>query len=276
MALAHGAVAAPDRKDFRWRAPVLEPVQSGLLYRAILPLHVFDGSRAFPADVRLLDEHGAEWPFFIGMSTNPPLRLSVPWRLSSTNANSRDFEVELTVHHVPLREVQLPWPRDLARLPPDSQVNVWGRKTATNQWRPLADDAPRYDPEAGRLTIDLRDRVAKFLRFEFDGDRAAPFAGESLYVFTLAREIVFRPLREGRAWLYFGSDAPGFPLHELQHQLRPEDLAATRHAAIGPREENPYRLRAELRHYAELLVLSTVVIAGLLATGLLLKRMRQP
>lgn len=66
LAWATSAGAAPiPREEFLWRAALGGDVTNGGLYRVRVPGDVSDGSRAFPSDVRVLDEVGAEWPFFV-------------------------------------------------------------------------------------------------------------------------------------------------------------------------------------------------------------------
>jgi hypothetical protein len=57
--------ALPEDPRFAWRQPLLATFASGQVYRVQLPAGVLDRSRAFPADVRIVDEHGATWPFFL-------------------------------------------------------------------------------------------------------------------------------------------------------------------------------------------------------------------
>jgi len=53
---------------------VVGEVVSGRLYRVVIPAEVFDGCRAFPADIRIVDKTRATWPFFLW---SPPERASV-------------------------------------------------------------------------------------------------------------------------------------------------------------------------------------------------------
>lgn len=53
------------RGPFNWRQSIEGGLESGALYRLRLPPEVFDGCKMFPADLRLLDQAGAEWPFYL-------------------------------------------------------------------------------------------------------------------------------------------------------------------------------------------------------------------
>lgn len=57
--------ALPADPRFAWRQPLVAAFASGQVYRVQLPAAVLDRSRAFPADVRIVDEDGVAWPFFL-------------------------------------------------------------------------------------------------------------------------------------------------------------------------------------------------------------------
>lgn len=60
------AVAAPiPREDFSWRSLLRGALTNGRLYRVRVTGDVSDGSRAFPSDLRVMDDAGEEWPFFV-------------------------------------------------------------------------------------------------------------------------------------------------------------------------------------------------------------------
>ncbi|MFH0878103.1 MAG: DUF3999 family protein, partial [Lentisphaerota bacterium] len=59
-------VGAEDlRSKFEWRAELAGSMPSGTLGRVQVPDAVFEGCRRFPADLRIIDENGNQWPFFI-------------------------------------------------------------------------------------------------------------------------------------------------------------------------------------------------------------------
>lgn len=58
---AHGA----EPGDFAWRRDVQGAITPGGLYRVELDAAVVDGCRAFPDDLRLFDETGQAWPFYL-------------------------------------------------------------------------------------------------------------------------------------------------------------------------------------------------------------------
>ncbi len=60
------AHAAGDlREEFAWRQTLDGDFAEGGLYRLAVPGAIFDGCRAFPDDLRIIDETGQQWPFFL-------------------------------------------------------------------------------------------------------------------------------------------------------------------------------------------------------------------
>lgn len=65
-----GLAALPGRADsgperYTWRAPLHGSWTNDVLYFAAIPPAVWDGSEVFPADLRVYDENGREWPFYL-------------------------------------------------------------------------------------------------------------------------------------------------------------------------------------------------------------------
>ncbi len=48
-----------------WRMPLRDSVVSGRLYRIKTPPELFDGSMAFPSDLRIIDARTNQWPYFL-------------------------------------------------------------------------------------------------------------------------------------------------------------------------------------------------------------------
>lgn len=63
--LAARLVQAAGEELFTWRAPLAGAWTNDALYVAPVPLAVWDGSELFPADLRIFDENGREWPFYL-------------------------------------------------------------------------------------------------------------------------------------------------------------------------------------------------------------------
>jgi len=66
-----GFVDAAESSDFEWKRPVEAPSVSGRWYRMEVPSDVFSRAYAFPDDLRVMDEEGRQWPFFV---ESPPAR----------------------------------------------------------------------------------------------------------------------------------------------------------------------------------------------------------
>jgi hypothetical protein len=61
-----GYSAEPDlRTKFAWRQAIVGGAEAGVLYRIQTPREVFDGSRNFPSDLRIMDGALRQWPFYI-------------------------------------------------------------------------------------------------------------------------------------------------------------------------------------------------------------------
>lgn len=277
LALAVDAGAAPDRKEFRWRAPIFDEVQTGTLYRAIIPFHVLDGSKAYPADVRLLDAAGHECPFFIRTDLTPDVLLGLPAieQVAPTNElpteGAQTIYLDVGFNSVSLRRAVLQTAEtNFART-----VKVYGRKSETDQWRWIAEGALHRLPDRERDWIELNENAYRYLKLEILRFEEPPISITHIAVLAEPHYLFFQAHCEGNVWLYFGSREPRLPLHELRHRLSSRELATARHAAIGPREENPYMMHAELYRYAKLLLLSILIISAALAAGIILKRMRR-
>ncbi|MFH0908369.1 MAG: DUF3999 family protein [bacterium] len=57
--------AANFQTEFMWRMPLRDSVVSGRLYRIKTPPELFDGSMAFPSDLRIIDARTNQWPYFL-------------------------------------------------------------------------------------------------------------------------------------------------------------------------------------------------------------------
>lgn len=63
--LAAGAAEEDLRTRFEWRQPLPGGLEQGKLYRLVVPPEVYDGSRMFPSDLRIINENGVQWPFYV-------------------------------------------------------------------------------------------------------------------------------------------------------------------------------------------------------------------
>jgi hypothetical protein len=57
--------------SFEWKRPMEAPSVAGQWYRAVVPFDVVSRAYAFPDDLRIVDDQGRQWPFFI---ESPPAR----------------------------------------------------------------------------------------------------------------------------------------------------------------------------------------------------------
>ncbi len=276
MAFALSSAGAPDRNAFRWRAPILEPLQSGTLYRAIIPFHVMDGCKAYPADLRLLDSAGHECPFFIQTDLTPDTLLALPAALVDPPSDEpagdgvSRFYLDMGFRSVPLsRLIAQAAETNFAR-----SIKVFGRVDATNAWRWMAEGGIYRLQEREREWVDLNNQAFRYLKIEVLNYDEPVVTFTNIGVWADPQYLVFQADCDGAAWLYFGSDALHLPLGELRHRVSARAVAVARHAAIGPRELNPFMLRADLWGYARLLLITSLSICGVLALGILLRRIK--
>jgi hypothetical protein len=57
--------AAELASSFTWQMPLEGTFKPASLYRVKVPGAVFDGCRRFPQDVRIIDDRGEQWPFYL-------------------------------------------------------------------------------------------------------------------------------------------------------------------------------------------------------------------
>lgn len=116
LSAGRGLAQGDPRSAFTWRQPIRGALETGALYRLHLPPEVFDGCKAFPADLRILDPEGREWPFFLGVPPEEagelPRRATVLGETFVTSG-ARYLEIDLRVE-----------PRDRENRPKHDRVTV--------------------------------------------------------------------------------------------------------------------------------------------------------
>lgn len=270
------AAGAIPLEAFRWRLPLSGSLESGKLYQINIPAAVFDGSHAFPADVRLVDDADADWPFFIHLPDPPAREIAVPLKRLAPSADTegpagvQTLFFDAAFRRNPLRRLVLQSPApQFARV-----VKVYGRDSATNQWRWMADGAIHRVEGQERDSIDLHNVGFRFLKVEILHADEPEIEITNAIAFSEPSVLIVRPARTGKAWLYFGSELFVLPRFELRHTTTRAQIAEASAADFAERERNPYHLRRELWRYGRLLLLATLCIAGVFAVGIVLKRLR--
>jgi len=64
-----GAEVDSNLDDYEWRCRINGSFETGLTYKVLLPEDVYDGSRSFPLDVKVVDEDGMPFPVIIWART---------------------------------------------------------------------------------------------------------------------------------------------------------------------------------------------------------------
>jgi hypothetical protein len=91
LALTAAAAPPPGVGDFEWRQPIRGPAAARTLFRLEVEPGLYDGARAFPSDVRVLDESAAAWPFFVWSAPRGDALKGWPVELLNTSvAEGRD------------------------------------------------------------------------------------------------------------------------------------------------------------------------------------------
>jgi hypothetical protein len=137
LASAVRAAPAVSPDAFAWRQPLLGPFSAGGLYRAPIPPELQDGCARGPGeDLRIYDESGREWPFFIWTDTRTSAETMVPARRSNEmrTGDGLQFDLDLSAEASGGHEqVRLEFPGDdyIRR------VEIFGRETPGAEWGQL-------------------------------------------------------------------------------------------------------------------------------------------
>jgi hypothetical protein len=137
--LAAAAQAAPtvSPDSFAWRQPILGPFLAGGLYRAPLPPELLDGCVRGPGeDLRIYDDSGREWPFWIWTDTRTSAEIVLPAKRSNEmrTADGVQFDLDLPSEAADGHDqVRLEFPGDdyIRR------VEIFGRETRDDEWGQL-------------------------------------------------------------------------------------------------------------------------------------------
>lgn len=258
LALTVGSVARAQipRDDFRFRVPLEDTLTSGTLYRVLIPGPIFAGSQSFPADLRLLGENGAEWPFFIQQSDDdesltptPLTQLSPPTDyVPQEDIQSVFFEPQF--EHQPLRFLVLNVENKEFTRP----IKVFGRHSDLASWRLVANGAIHRIEGLERNKINLHNNGFRYLRLAVYNYEEPELVITDAHALAESHFVITRAASSGRAWIYFGSDTFFLPRFDLQHSLSRMELTNATPVSTGARERNPYRLTQEVWLYARLLL----------------------
>lgn len=259
---------------YRWRAPLMVEAVSGALISASVPWGVLDVSRSFPADLRVFDQRGVPWRFFMTEEAERDRRVEAPGRQlpgpAFTSAVLPEAPAwDFGIRHAPIREVWLFPAADAS----SAGWAIHGANAETGRWERLG-IIVASGIEAGKPISSALDRAFhRFLRVEPHGGEIAP-AITAVTARLAPQRLYCLAELEGPAWLYVGSDEAYPPLFAWRHELSPAQLRGAIAGAVGPIESNPLHFQARLAAYGRLLLAVTLSIFGVLAFGVLLKRIR--
>lgn len=137
LAAAVRAAAAPDPGDFAWKQPLQGPFAAGRLYRVPIPPEVHDGCARGPGeDLRIYDDTGREWPYFVWTDSREEAEVEVPARRSNEMRTGDGLRFDLDLAPGAIEG------HDQARLefPGDDyirRVEVFGRENPEDEWGQL-------------------------------------------------------------------------------------------------------------------------------------------
>jgi hypothetical protein len=279
LAVAPGAFAHPSQ-SYAWRTPLHGTWTNGAVYAAPIPLPVFDGSRAFPSDVRIFDDAQHEWPFYLTAKNTgllaEPADTEAEWHdLTVKQAGEGDrregvlsLVADVGFLHVPLRQMRF-------ELGPGQQaypLKFYGRDTLTNRWRWVADGGVHRMEGLLRNLVDLRQAAYRYYKMDFYHYEDPPPQLLKVQMRPEPLYVVFEAGAGKKPHLYFGSSEHQMPRYDLQRRVGPSMPAHTQPAEIGERNRNPAHTAAVLRIYGRNLALALLGLLAGLGLLVLLKR----
>ena len=103
LAAAAGSAAAEQdlRTKFDWRQPLPGAFERGTLGRVAVPAEVYDGCRMFPADLRIINEHGEQWPFYVWTPEGRLTSQSVEIQLLNTSTAEHYVRQDIRIQEDP-------------------------------------------------------------------------------------------------------------------------------------------------------------------------------
>lgn len=272
--IAAASAAADDSiRDYRWRHAIQGEAVSGRLYRVRVTDALYDASAAFPADVRVVDQDGRVWPFFVWNPTGrldlASLKLMAP-PPEDVREGIQTILLDVGARHVPTAKLVF----DVAATNFARPVKIYGRNSPTNQWRWVADGGVHRMEGDVRDTVDLRGCEYRWLKvdlYRYEGPeldiRGVSGARAPTY-------LVVEAASDRTRFAYSDSARVVFPRFDLARRARGTDVESLAELALGPRRMNPERLAISLGRYSRWLAIAAGVLVAVLMTVLLARRGR--
>jgi hypothetical protein len=262
LAAASPGEETPTR-DYLWRQAVQGAVVSGQLYRVAVGPGIFDACRAFPADIRVADENGVMWPFFVWSSTGKLDRVelkSMAPAAEDLKEGVQTLEFDSGVRHQPLTRLQISVSETNYARP----LKVFGRNSPTNAWRWVADGGLHRIGDEFRDRIALRGCEYRWLCVELYRYEEPPLHVTEVVAERPPHFVVFEARGDEPPFVYFASDRLKLPAYDLQRRTKPETLSAAPELALGRKRMNPDRLAMSLGRYGRWLFAAAGTIFGAL------------
>ena len=268
LLIAAVAARADVLEPFRWRAPLLAAWTNGGVYVADIPPLVFAGSEGFPGDLRIYDENGREWPFYVVTrepSAGEEKRLDLalePVDPAEQKPGIQSLSGDVGYRRLPLRQLRLAFPA----LDRECLIKVYGRYSLTNQWRWMADHRAMAGLE--HTVIGLRQNDFRYLKVDLYRYEHPPMEILSAEVFPEPAQLVVEADYGQQPFLYFGAVQHPLPHYELARRRGPGVPASASPMKFGKPAGNPARMTAMVWRYVR--TLGLFVAAALAGLGLLI------
>ena len=259
-----GPEDASPSQDYAWRQAIQGTVQSGQVYRVNVSPEIFDACSAFPADVRIVDGSGREWPFFTWVRTadveQVELQLSeIP--SADKKVGVQSVMLDAGVRHRPLERLVI----GVAETNFARPVKVMGRNNPTNQWRWIADGGLHQIDGDLRKSVELHGADYRWLRLDLYGYESPDVHVTNAAAICHPWQLVFEAWGEQPAFVYFSTHRLVFPRYDLKRRTPPELVDQAPELQLGGRRMNPERIALGLGSYGRWLgIAGGAVIAGLI------------
>ncbi|HMP73942.1 MAG TPA: hypothetical protein PKE55_11835 [Kiritimatiellia bacterium] len=271
---------------YQWRFDLPAGLEEGKIYRLPLLPSMYDASEQFPADLRIFDAKGAEWPFFFyrpdldGPGRSEGEGEGEAWRLTLRVISSdpdrerpgvQQLLLDAGYRNVPLVRLYLDGLAPGVVAP----VKIYGSSQPEGPWRWVAEGGLATTEGHERRTLRLPAAGYRYYRldvFHFDGP-----AVEVKHVIGEIRPgyLVIEVGSEEAASLFAGSTQHRLAYFDLQSRTPVGEAEAAPVIEAGGSRVNPARMASQLGAYrASLLGLVTIAF-GVLFTGLLIRWLRR-
>jgi len=250
-------------------------VVSGQLYRVRVSDEIYDACHAFPADIRVVDDNGNYWPYFLWLppdaaETVALKRIEVPSAEAKVGVQTLMFDAGARNRQIQSLQVHVE-ETNFAR-----PAKIFGRNSVTNTWRWVGDGGIHRLADQSRDSIELRGCAYRWLKVELYQYENPPLTVTNVEGIATPQYIVFEAGGASAPRVYYASSKFTLPYYDLQKRVADRDAAGAPLLKLGARHMNPLRLALGLGRYGHWLTLAAaalfVALAGLIVAKLIRQR----